>query len=362
MYEIKRSPDDFIVEEITPREMVLEAGKDYPFVERSRGEQLICLLQKSNWDTNLAIKALAERLHVSRKRIGFAGTKDKRALTTQRISLWKIKQDEAAALRIPGMRLLPLKYSSNRIELGDLWGNRFTIRVFTDQQLGQVPKKIPNYYGVQRFGEIRPLTHLVGKAILQGDFEKAVKLYLAEVYAGESEEPANARRRLAQDWDYKAALQYFPKGLGFERTMLGHLALQPTDYVGALRKLPKFLMIMFVHAYQSYLFNLFLDKVLERGLDYKTGPLYGYKSRLENALEAEVLGQEGISLGQFLVRGMPEASSKGERRDLFVRLKGFRVKEEGEGFVVLQFSLPKGCYATTVIDWLFGNRSTGRKE
>jgi tRNA pseudouridine13 synthase len=351
-YEIKRSPEDFVVEEITPRGMVLEAGKDYPFIERSRGEQLLCLLQKSNWDTNLALRAIAERLRVSRKRIGFAGTKDKRALTTQRVSLWRIKKEEAEALRIPGMRLLPLKYSSRRIELGDLWGNRFTIKVYTDRRLGQIPKKVPNYFGVQRFGEIRPLTHLVGKAIVQGDLERAVKLYLAEVYEGESEEPANARRRLAQDWDYKAALQYFPKGLGFERTMLGHLALHPADYAGALRKLPKFLMIMFVHAYQSYLFNRFLDEVLRRGLDCKTGPLYGYKSKLENALEREILEREGLSLRQFFVRGLPEASSKGERRDLFVHLKGFTIKEEGEGFVVVQFSLPKGCYATTVVDWL----------
>ncbi len=352
MYEIKREPKDFLVEEITPDEEVLEAGKKYKF-KKSSGDQLICVLEKENWDTNLALKTIARRLHTSPKRIGFAGTKDKRAITTQRISMWKIKEN-VSELRISGMALKPLEYSDKRIELGDLWGNRFTIKVYTDKKLGKIPKKIPNYFGSQRFGSGRSITHLVGKEILKGNLERAVKIYLAESSSQESEDTRNARERLSKDWDYKEALNYFPYGMRFERTLLGHLSQYPNDYVGALRRLPKFLKIMFTHSYQSYLFNEFVKECVKKKRKFKTGPLYGFESKLNNALERAILKKAKMKLSDFHVRSMPEMSSKGDRRPIYVELNDFKVIKNGKSFIEVRFSLPKGCYATTVIDYLFG--------
>jgi tRNA pseudouridine13 synthase len=349
MYEIKREPGDFIVEEITPEKKILEIDKKYKFKD-SEGDQLICVLQKKNWDTNLALSEIANRLFVSRKRIGFAGTKDKRALTTQRISLWRIKNIEQ--LRIKDITLTPLEYSNNRIELGDLLGNRFTVKVYTKKKLKKM-KKVPNYFGVQRFGETRPLTHLVGKEILRGDFEGAVKMYLTKVFPRESKEAKEARKRLSKDWDYLGALRYFPMSLRFERTMLGHLSNNENDYIGALRKLPKFLKIMFVHAYQSHLFNLFLGEAVKKKEKYSTGQLLGYESKIENELEKKILKKEKIELKDFFIKSMPEMSSRGEKRKLFIDLKDFKVLEKTKSYYVIRFSLPKGCYATTVIDQLF---------
>lgn len=353
-YEIKKEPKDFIVEEITPENEVLEINKKYKFDEKSEGDQLICILKKENWDTNLAIKEIAKRLHVSRKRVGFAGTKDKRAITTQRISLWRIKEN-INELRIKDIEIFPLKFSDERIELGDLKGNRFTIKVYTKKKLKRIPKKIPNYFGVQRFGDVRSVTHLVGKEIIEGDFEKAVKIYLTEVFPKEYEDAQKARKKLAKDWDYEEALTYFPMNLKFERTLLGHLANSPNDYIGALRKLPKFLKIMFVHSYQSYLFNKFLKETIKKKRKYETGSLYGYESKLENKLEESVLKKEGLKLGDFFVKQMPEASSRGTRRSLYIELKDFETLKQGKEYATVRFSLPKGCYATTVIDYLFGN-------
>ena len=347
MYEIKREPEDFIVEEITPDKKVLEVDGKYGLKD-GEGDQLICVLQKRNWDTNLAISEIAGRLFVSRKRIGFAGTKDKRAVTVQRVSLWKIKNIEQ--LRIKDMRLTPLGYSSERVELGDLWGNRFTIKVYTKKKMRKM-KKVPNYFGVQRFGDIRPITHLVGKEVIKGNFEKAVKIYLAKVFPRESNEAKDARKRLAKDWDFLGALRYFPMNLRFERAMLNHLSQHENDYVGALRALPKFLKIMFVHAYQSYLFNEFLKKVEKK--KYKTGQLIGFESKIENEIEGKILRKEGLEPKNFFVKSMPEMSSKGEKRQLFIELKDMKVLEKGKGYYVVRFSLPKGCYATTVIDQLF---------
>ena len=348
-YEIKREPEDFMVEEITPEKNVLEIGKKYKFKE-GQGDQLICVLQKRNWDTNLAISEIANRLFVSRKRIGFAGTKDKRAVTTQRISLWRIKNVDK--LFIKDMILTPLEESDERIELGDLWGNRFTIKVYTKKK-PKATKKVPNFFGVQRFGETRPITHLVGKQIVLGDFEGAVKMYLVKVFPRESKEAKEARRKLAKKWDYEEALKRYPMGLRFERTLLGHLAQNENDYIGALRKLPKFLKMMFVHAYQSYLFNEFLKEVIKKKKKYKTGPLFGFESKIENKLEEAVLKREKMGLNDFFIRSMPEMSSRGETRKLFIDLKDFKVMEKGKGYYVVRFSLPKGCYATTVIDYLF---------
>ncbi len=348
-YEIKREPEDFIVEEITPDKKVLEIGKTYKFKE-SEGDQLICVLQKRRWDTNLAISEIAHRLFVSRKRIGFAGTKDKRAITTQRISLWKIKN--ADKLRIKDMVLTPLEYSDKRIELGDLWGNRFTIKIYTKKRLKKLAK-VPNFFGVQRFGDTRPITHLVGKEIVKGNFEDAVKMYLTKVFPKESKEAKAARKKLAKHWDYAEALKYFPYGLRFERTLLGHLVNNENDYIGALRKLPKFLKIMFVHAYQSYIFNEFLKEVIGKKAKYSKGQLFGYESKIDNELEGKILKKERIEPKDFFIRSMPEMSSKGEKRELFISLKDFKVLDKGSDYCTVRFSLPKGCYATTVIEQLF---------
>ncbi len=358
MYSIKKTAEDFIVEEITPEDKILEVGSSPAFDEKSKGEHLVCFLEKKNWDNLLLINKIAKKLHVSRKRIGYAGMKDKKAWTTQRISIWNAKPEDLEKISIRDARILPLYHSDDRVELGDLLGNRFTLKVFSDKPPRE-EKRIPNFFGVQRFGGVRPITHLVGKEIVKGNFKEAVMIYLTKVFEKESEEAKQARKKLVEEEDFKKALQYFPKGLKFERMMLAHLSQHPNDFIGALRKLPRFLKIMFVHAYQSYLFNKFLERVIEKELELEEGPLYGYELEPENELEEEILREEGLKQSDFRIKSMPEASSKGKRRKLFIELTDFEIIGEGEEcskhYYVLRFSLPKGCYATTVVDWLFGN-------
>ncbi len=359
-YEIKRVPEDFVVEEIDPEKKVIELGWTPEFDHESRGQHLVCVLEKRDYDTHLAMKRIARALRISQERIGYAGTKDKKAVTTQRISIQGVKKEDVEKLSLQDLTLKPWHYSEKKIKLGDLWGNRFTIKVYSDSPpKTENPGKIPNFFGEQRFGSIRPITHLVGKKIVEGDFEGAVKTYLAEVFEGEASQAKEARKALQQAWDYKKALQEFPKKYKYERAMLNHLVKHPGDYVGALRALPKNLRIMFVYAYQSHLFNKFLEKVIERGLEYEEGPLYGYALKPRNYLEKEVLEEEGVSLENFRIKNMPELSSKGKRRPLWVKPVGFRILERGEGYYVLRFALPKGCYATVVVDYLFGGAGRG---
>ncbi len=372
--QVKKTPQDFIVEEITPDGLVLEIGRTWEFSGGS-GEHLICVLEKINWDTNRAIKAIAKRLHVSPKRIGFAGTKDKRAWTTQRISIWGLSPNDLEKVKLKDIRLIPIEFSNDRINLGDLWGNRFTITIRDispkDLEKFSLPRefKIPNFFGIQRFGEKRPVTHLVGKALVLGDVELAVKTYLAWPGPGEREETREARERLSQNWDWKEALNYFPKHLSYERTLLDHLAKNPRDYANALRKLPRNLLKMFVHAYQSYLFNEYLKKRLgELGLDpvdgdivengTPMGPLFGYELELAKGkpgdLERKILEEEEIELESFKIKQIPEASSKGSRRPVYAWVREYEILDSGEDWIKIRFKLERGVYATTVLDRILG--------
>ncbi|MEM0372452.1 MAG: tRNA pseudouridine(13) synthase TruD [archaeon] len=351
MHEIKRCAEDFIVEEITPEGETLDVNGTYSFDEKSRGHELVCVLVKRNWDTHLAVREIAKRLHFSPKRVGFAGMKDKTALTAQRISIVGAKKGDVERVLIKDIKLMPLRYSNERVKLGDLKGNRFTVKVYAKKM--RKMKRIPNYFGEQRFGTTRSVTHLVGREIIKENPEKAVMIYLTKAFESEPDEVKEARKRLAREKDFRSAINYFPKHLKFERLMIAHLAEYPGDYIGALRVLPKFLKLMFVHAYQSYLFNKYLDVVVRKKKNYKDGPLFGYGTTIKTKEEKEVLEKEGVSLEDFSVKCMPEMSSPGERRDLFVEPKGFKVLEHKNGYYIVRFSLPKGAYATTVIESLF---------
>ena len=125
---------------------------------------------------------------------------------------------------------------------------------------------VPNFFGVQRFGIARPITHLVGKYILKNDFEKAVMTYIAHPIKGEDEESYEARKFLEETRDFEEALKLYPKKLVFERRIIEHLALHPNEWKEALLKLPKNLVRIFLHAYQSYLFNKILSRRIKKGL------------------------------------------------------------------------------------------------
>lgn len=362
--KIKEICEDFLVEEVTPSGEILEIGKEYSFMSGA-GENLIFVVEKKNWNSIDVAKLIAKRLRISQKRVDFAGTKDRRAVTTQRMSVFGIKKEDLSELKIKDVKLTPLTYG-DRVQLGDLQGNKFTIKI-TDISVGiKAPEKVPNFFGVQRFGTLRPITHIVGKYIVNEQFQKAVEAYLWMSSGKESEEVDAARKRLEEEQDLVTALKYFPKQLTYERTLLGSLAANSNDYMGALRKLPKKLALLFVHAYQSDLFNKVLHERLKLGLDplegdilekgVPTGPIFGYEMELatgkEGEIEESVLGAEWLSLQDFKCNGMPELSSKGMRRPLYVVPEQFKILEKKSSEVTIQFILPKNCYATTVVDFI----------
>lgn len=392
---IRKTPDDFVVEEI------------FDDAHYEGGRYLVIEVEKRDWDTHRLIREIARALRISQRRISFAGTKDRRAVTRQRMAIMNLEEDVLRDLRIPDLRISVLGRTNRPLGLGDLKGNRFSIvirdlLVDTDsakERLERVTHEIleiggvPNYFGVQRFGEIRPVTHLVGEAIVRGDLERAVFTYLAMPFPDEPEETRAAREELWESRDVRSALRRYPRHLTYELAMLNHLVSNPGDHAGALMVLPENLRRMFVHAYQSYLFNRMLSmrlrrcltfepvegdivcfskngmpdvsrtervraenieavrRLSERGRAFVTLPLIGYESELaageQGEIERQILESEGISRESFSVKICPDLGSRGARRPALLAVDP-RV-DLLEGNACIQFSLPPGSYATVVL-------------
>ncbi len=402
--QLRQELEDFVVKEITNRE------------EGEEGKYLILELVKRDWDTHHFTRTLAKILQISQKRISVAGTKDKRAITTQKISIFDLDASKIEKVHLKDIELKVLGRSRKSIELGDLWGNDFIITIrniayspeetkrllekTTDGILGQ--GGVPNFFGIQRFGSVRPVTHLVGKAIVEGDFEKAALLYIAEPFPDEPEETKKARQLVKETRDFKEGLKSYPLRLGHERAMMNHLIANPDDFAGSFLVLPKNLYKMFVHGYQSYMYNIILCHRLEKGISlnqaiegdivcfkneagmpdssktekvtaetvaamnrlikrnraFITAPLPGHStefaSGIPGEIEQEVLQELSVPLKGFNIEKIPEMSSKGMRREVLLQVEPkFEVAEDelnpGKSKALLEFMLPKGSYATTVL-------------
>ncbi|RLG16802.1 tRNA pseudouridine(13) synthase TruD, partial [Nanoarchaeota archaeon] len=166
---IKKVPEDFVVEEIDKHGKLWKVK--YPFysrildlIPRRRKEYLHLTLVKRNLDTIRAVQLISKSLGISRKRIKFAGNKDKRAVTSQRISIFNVSIKEVRKVKVKGIKLKDFRYSSEEIKIGDLWGNRFTVRItdipFEKEVIRErvegfkreIANGVANFFGIQRFG------------------------------------------------------------------------------------------------------------------------------------------------------------------------------------------------------------------
>lgn len=317
-------------------------------------------------------------------------------------------------MRLKDVELKAAGRSNKKISLGDLWGNRFMITIRdidltveeTVSRVEAITKELenggPNFFGVQRFGEQRPVTHVVGKAILEGDIRDAAMTYIARPFPDEPDDIKKVRQYVWDTGDLKEGLKNYPVRLQFERAMMNHLIANPGDHTGAFRVLSPNLQKMFLHAYQSYIFNLILgqrlvsglsiniayagdivcfknqmglpdtsrlQKVTEDNLDginnlvnkgraFVTAPLVGYETEfargMPGEIEEKIVKDMGIDLEDFKVPLMPELASKGLRREIIIPVKPeFSAAEDrinpGKTELTLCFSLQKGSYATTIL-------------
>nr|GEU70304.1 multisubstrate pseudouridine synthase 7 [Tanacetum cinerariifolium] len=209
-------------------------------------------LCKENKDTQEALGLIGKMLGVQPRSFGFSGTKDKRAITTQRVTVFKQRANKLANLnkRLIGIKVGDFCYVNEGLLLGQLHGNRFTITlrgVVADSEdtvkaaaeaLGK--DGFINYFGMQRFGSGSVPTHLIGAKLLKGEWKEAVSMILDP--RDESE-------------DINGTLRQLPRFLVAEKAILQCLKKCPGNYLQALKSVPRTLRMMYVHSYQSYLWN-----------------------------------------------------------------------------------------------------------
>jgi tRNA pseudouridine13 synthase len=379
---------------------------------------------KRNWDTLQAVRAVAQQLGINPSQIHIAGLKDAKAVTAQHVTLEGILAEDIQAVNVKGLELHPIGYVRNRLSSYYLLGNSFNITIKAiNHSESTIEKRItktiqelddmggvPNFFGHQRFGTTRPITHLVGKALFKGNLKEAAMLFLAKSSPYEHPESRRAREELTAKQDFKRAAKSFPKQLRYERAMLKHLANRPNDFTGAFRRLPLKLQELFPQAYQSYLFNKFLGGRIASGLplnraevgDYvvhveRSGlpmqamskiatieklaeinkaiqagkmrlalPLVGIRQRtsqgVQGEIERQILEEEGTASEDF--ETMLETAVKGELRTAITPLNNFSLEEISHDSanpskcrINITFTLYRGSYATITLRELMKTRN-----
>ncbi len=390
---MKHRYSDFIVQEISfdnkiCRNLPEGVVEEINIPENKENKQFLHFtLQKTNFDVQNVVKGLALNQKCGKNRIGFAGLKDKRGITSQRISIFEPNIEQLSKFKQNMIKLFDFYWHDTKIDLGDLKGNFFTIvirdidlpkeeieKIFVEFVL-ETKNGIPNYFGEQRFGGIRQITHKVGKLIFEGKLKDAIILYLSATHEKETEEIKSARN-LAKEEKYNESFKMF-KGNEFryERAILNSLIKEPNDFVKAFQQLPKNLMILFPHAYQSFLYNNYLDLRIRKGLFNKKldddvlidneiqGPLFGSEfilaEGINGELQKQVLKDENIILEQFKVKNFPQMSVQGSYRNISLQITDLQlleIKEDefftGKNCLKISFRLTKNSYATTVLNEL----------
>lgn len=271
---LKGEPADFRVIErpgLDCRPVDADTG-DYPY--------LVVEATATERDTNGVIEAIARAMDVPPQAVGVAGTKDANAVTTQWVSIRTNRCDPPASL--DGIELEAVGRLGRQLEFGDHAGNRFEVVVREATDGGRIEAvadaltgedgrtTVPNFFGHQRFGARRAITHVVGNQLLSGEYRQAVETYLTASSPHEPERTRRARQAvadaLASD-DLEGAAAALPGYLTYEQRLVDAMADADGDpHRAAIEALPWSLVRMFVHAVQSHVFNELVSERLRRGI------------------------------------------------------------------------------------------------
>ena len=376
---IKESPEDFLVEEIPS------------YLPCGSGEHCYLTIEKQGISTLEAIRRIAQCLKVPERDIGYAGMKDAVGVTRQTISIQWITPEKALSLELGGVTVISAIRHSNKLKLGHLKGNRFriVIRGISTAAAQRVPaileilgkRGVPNYFGYQRYGA-QGNSHLIGAAMLRRDWQECVDRLIGDPDAVRDEgwsAAISAYRQGVLD----EALRIFPGHCRSERDVLQRLVARPGAYEKAFSAVHPRLKKLYLSAAQSFLFDQTvarrierIDEVMSGDLACKhvngacflvedvaaeteraaafeisaSGPMFGCKmKRPEGAaqeLEHEILEQAGLDLFLFDLPG--GLRMEGERRPLRVPAGDLTWSASGDA-VTVEFTLPKGSYATSLL-------------
>ncbi|KAG5288974.1 pseudouridine synthase [Histoplasma capsulatum G186AR] len=351
------------------------------------GEHLHFTIYKENKDTMEVVTFLARQMKMNAKQFGFAGTKDRRGVTVQRASVYRVYADRLLNVgkSLRNAAVGDFEYRTDRLELGDLNGNEFVITLRDCQfPFGQNEERLTNgvskateivsqalhdlrergylnYYGLQRFGTFSTRTDTVGLKMLQGDFKGACECILhfnpGTLTQTQSQAQSQETKTLisADDIARAEAIHIFqttgrcneaanklPRKFSAESSIIRHLGRNKNDYFGALGTIPRSLRLMYVHAYQSLVWNfassqrwrLYGDKVVAGDLvlinDFKES----------DGLGAAAAVDEFDADGDVVV--LPDAGDSANAPDeMFERARALTAEEAASGkYTIFDIVLP----------------------
>jgi tRNA pseudouridine13 synthase len=383
---IKAIPADFMVDEIP----------QYEF--SGDGTHVYALIQKKSMTTQDVMALAAKTLGVRRMDIGYAGRKDARAITRQWISIEHIDPERLSELESPNLKVLKVTRHTNKLKVGHLKGNRFTIRLRklygpADEALPAAEKimkilsakGVPNFFGPQRFG-YRGDSHLLGYTVVKNNPAEFFDILLGRPQLAPDDEFLHARE-LYHKGLYEEAFYEWHSAFGEHRKALKTLMRLNGNVNKAFRQFDRRMKALFVSAWQSDLFNRVLavrmpeiDALIDGDIAYKhengacfsvekaateqsrcdafdispTGPLIGNRMKEPTGLAAKIekplLEQLGLTVDD--TKRLKKFGAVGGRRPFRFRPENHKITagsdEHGE-YLELHFDLPSGCYATILL-------------
>ncbi|XP_037807201.1 pseudouridylate synthase 7 homolog [Lucilia sericata] len=310
-----------------------DADKKFIRVMKSKGrdrnkwtfpeEYVHFLVHKENLDTSEVASSIANKLKLRPSQVNYCGTKDRRAKTTQKFCIKKRtpRQIVGTVKFLNGVKIGNFEFSKNVLKLGDLKGNRFRIALrhlngekqHIETSLKNVKEQgFINYFGLQRFGNCSTIpTHEIGVALLKADYKTACELILKP---RENDIPflKSIREMWWKNRDSRAAAAQFRSDRFIEKKLLDGLSQYgENDYAGALRKIPRNMLLLYPHAFQSLIFNNMASRrIKEFGLTLMPGDLvYRNKDDLDVDMEATELPEPDEDSEENPTETESEASS-----------------------------------------------------
>lgn len=376
--KIKQQPEDFVVDEITS------------FEPDTGGKYFVYHLHKRGMATMEALRQIAKQSRVPFKTLSAAGMKDKHSVSRQYFSA---ESSLPLEHNTDDLNIRFVGRSSRRLTAGFIDGNRFQLVLrnlqpdecqrIADNAVLLKDHGLPNYYDNQRFGGVAGREGFIGKALVLGNFEEALRLHLAVPVRKQSLRDKQNRKLAAKLWGDWNRLHTKMKRSS-ERALVEWLIDNPTDFAGCFERITPTLRSMFVAAYQSYIFNRALSDLV-RASSSATGtvlnkvgpmvfpldptednplvslnlPLVGAGTKLgdgpgERAIQT-VLDDEGITLAMLELPDLPRTRFRAAMRPAMMTPMDMVLSDprdddlnKGRLCLDLSFSLPRGSFATIV--------------
>ncbi|MDI1496172.1 MAG: tRNA pseudouridine synthase D [Cenarchaeum symbiont of Oopsacas minuta] len=361
---IKKRREDFLVRETLSKKTLSKIT--------TTGGYAVYELEKDGIDTN---HALAEVQKKTGTRLKALGLKDSRAVTSQYVCATS-KATRITKYDGSKFSIKQIGFSQRPLTAKDMVGNRFSIRVSdsnTDVEIFDEYDKILNYFGYQRFGSGRPVSHRIGKHIMMKNYDSALQTLLSETSEYDTKDRTELRKQLADVSKFAQTFEKIPHSMDLERMAVSELVDGGTAE-SAIRALPSRMRRFFVQSFQSYIFNKTITMAKKTGEELTTPqkndvcfnsdgilgrtlfgekmqaiaiPLVGHsyykKTRFDHYIQ-QILQEEEISARDFFTPHMQETSIEGGFRRALLVCSDCTAKDG-----LVEFTLSRGSYATVVL-------------